>query len=132
MKAGSGTVCTPAVFDAICQAIGFDKAWDEDIGGEPAAITNATTQEAVRSLTGEYCLRAGVYSQTIPDDLASLPGEPCQKVDSITCIRNRQTIVDALQGAIPFERVPPAAEPVLPPEPKVVPAEGTAGRKLRL
>lgn len=35
----------------------------------------------------QYCLRAGVYSQTVPNDLASLPGEPCQKVDSITCIR---------------------------------------------
>lgn len=38
----------------------------------------------------QYCLRAGQYSLTVPDDLASMPGEPCQKVDSITCIRRAQ------------------------------------------
>lgn len=35
----------------------------------------------------QYCLRKGVYSPTVPEDLASLPGEPCEKIDGLTCIR---------------------------------------------
>lgn len=53
LAACSGTVCTQAVPDALCQAFGFDMAWSEAMGGTPPVITNATLAEPVRSLTGE-------------------------------------------------------------------------------
>ena len=43
--------------------------------------------EVVRTLTGEYCLREGTYSKTLPDNLAAMPGKPCLRTDAITCIR---------------------------------------------
>lgn len=55
--AKSGTLCTDAVFDALCQALGFDRAWMDDV-----SVTNATRAEAVRSLTGEVS-RAGSLPQ---------------------------------------------------------------------
>ena len=41
----------------------------------------------MRTLTGEYCLREGTYSKTLPDNLATMPGTPCLRVDAITCVR---------------------------------------------
>ena len=71
---GSLTCCCP------CCA-GYDEA-------DNAAVLRAKPGEAVRSLTGrKYCLREGVYSETIPEDLASMPGQPCMRVDSISCVR---------------------------------------------
>lgn len=69
------------------QGLGFDRAWGEAAGGEPPRIVDAAREEAVRSLTGEYCLRAGVYASAVPENLTALPGEPCRKLDGITCIR---------------------------------------------
>ncbi|KAI3433425.1 hypothetical protein D9Q98_003240 [Chlorella vulgaris] len=107
----SGTVCGQAVLDALCQSLGFDQAWD----GMEATITNVTSpQEAVRSLTGEYCLREGVYSPIVPPDLESMPGVLCSKIDGITCVRNRETIITALDVELAsFQPVPPTAEPVV-------------------
>lgn len=84
----SGTVCSDAVPDALCQGLGFDRAWGESAGGEAPRVVNATREEAVRSLTGEYCLRDGLYAPTVPENLTALPGEPCRKLDGITCIRH--------------------------------------------
>ena len=37
----------------------------------------------------QYCLRAGQYSEALPpaEELAALPGQPCTKIDKLTCIR---------------------------------------------
>ena len=63
----------------------------------------------------QYCLRRGQYSATVPDNLNTLPGEPCQKIDGLTCIRTRETIITALDQATlaAFRPAPPAAEPVV-------------------
>ena len=47
----------------------------------------AQANETVRTLTGEYCLREGTYSKTLPDNLGARPGTPCLRVDAITCVR---------------------------------------------
>lgn len=60
---------------------GYDRAY-----GDSTSVV-AQRDEAVRSLTGEYCLRRGTYSHTLPDNLAELPGEPCMRINEITCVR---------------------------------------------
>ena len=53
-------------------------------------MRQAKPDEVVRSLTGEYCLREGTYSTTLPTDLEqvkALPGKPCMRVEQLTCIR---------------------------------------------
>jgi hypothetical protein len=35
----------------------------------------------------QYCLRAGMYSADVPDNLGAMEGEPCTKIDGIACIR---------------------------------------------
>lgn len=89
----NGTECTPQVADAICNLIGYDEAYAEEFTSEPASLN-----ETVVSLTGEYCLRKGVYSNKAPslEELASMPGEPCEKISSITCSRT----VDTMEAAI--------------------------------
>ena len=63
----------------------------------------------------QYCLRRGQYSATVPDNLEALPGDPCLKIDGLTCIRTRETIITALDQATlaAFRPAPPAAEPVV-------------------
>ena len=41
------------------------------------------------SLTGEYCVREGVYAAEAPspEELAAAQGTPCNKISSISCIR---------------------------------------------
>ena len=64
----------------------------------------------------QWCLRRGVYAASVPANLEALPGEPCEKIDGITCIRRRQTIVTALSQAdlVAFQPAPPSAEAVQP------------------
>lgn len=129
----NGTNCTPAVYDALCQAFGFDMAGTEERGGMPPVLTKAKPGEAVWALTGEvrewarsasccaagrsrfasphlsppcrppcalqYCLRAGVYSKTVPQDLESMPGAPCTKVDGLSCIRHAPCVEAWFAGA---------------------------------
>lgn len=64
-----------------CLSAGYDQAYN------PGEIVQADPDEAVRSLTGEYCLRQGIYSRTKPSNLTELPGEPCNRIEKITCIR---------------------------------------------
>lgn len=61
--------------------VGFEKA------DTRTAAVPASPAEHVRSLTGEYCLRRDLYSSTVPEDLESMPGEPCLKIQRIACIR---------------------------------------------
>ena len=47
----------------------------------------AQANETVRTLTGEYCLREGPYSKSLPANLAAMPGTPCLRIDAITYVR---------------------------------------------
>lgn len=78
----NGTVCQPQVANAICQLLGYERAFEDD-----TVVTRANTSEPVISLDGEFCLREGQYSKTLPDNLTALPGQPCQKIEKVTCIR---------------------------------------------
>lgn len=60
---------------------GYDKAY------ESSEAVPAEPDEAVRELTGMYCLRQGLYAPSLPANLTDLPGQPCQRIQKITCIR---------------------------------------------
>jgi len=137
----NGTVCVPQVGNAICQLLGYESAFPDD-----TVIAVANASEPVVSLTGEYCIRKGQYSKTLPDNLASIPGEPCSKIEKLTCIRTLDTLaaalslglqtvdLDALQPAPAAEDLPTTARLA---QQAAVQAEmsttiGTSGRKLLL
>ncbi|KAL4431113.1 hypothetical protein ABPG75_006369 [Micractinium tetrahymenae] len=107
----NGTVCDNRIPDALCQAFGFDRAVMEDVH-----FMQASPDEAVRELSGDYCVRNGTYSATLPEDLGSQPGSPCTKMQGLTCVRTRETIITALDKSLleVFNPLPPSAEPVLP------------------
>jgi hypothetical protein len=84
------TTCLPQVAEAVCQLLGYEKSFPED-----TEIAPASPQEPVVTLTGDYCLRKGVFASEIPEDLASMPGEPCDKIQKLTCIRT----IDAMAAA---------------------------------
>lgn len=86
-----GSLCDGSVTDAICRFLGYDQAYN------PGEIVQADPDEAVRSLTGEYCLRQGIYSRTKPSNLTELPGEPCNRIEKITCIRTIESMADRLE-----------------------------------
>lgn len=85
--------CGLAVADAACQLLGYDETYPPDYVVVPALPT-----EHVLSLDGEYCVRKGNYSKTLPtpEELKALPGEPCEKISSITCVRTVDTIAKVL------------------------------------
>lgn len=87
------TVCGPKVADALCILLGFERSFHDDIKTEPAK-----PGEPVVSLTGDYCLRKGLYSKTLPSpsELESLEGEPCEKLSRLACIRTIDTIEASL------------------------------------
>ncbi len=103
------SVCLPQVAEAICKLLGYEKAFPED-----TAIVPASPQEPVVTLTGDFCLRKGVYAQNIPDNLASMPGEPCEKIQRLTCLRTLDTMAAAaslgLGEPLSNLRAAPAAE----------------------
>jgi hypothetical protein len=74
----NSTVCLPQVAEA-----------------DDTVIVPAAPQEPVVTLTGDFCIRKGVYAKQIPDNLASMPGEPCDKIQSLTCIRTLDTMAAA-------------------------------------
>lgn len=104
-------VCLPQVATAICQLLGYEKAFAED-----TEVVLASPQEPVITLTGDYCLRKGVYAKQIPDNLGSMSGEPCDKIQKLTCIRTLDTMAAAAtlglgQGAnLSALQAAPAAE----------------------
>ena len=69
--------CTP------CFVQGYDTVYEQ-----PEAEL-AGRDEVVRELTGRYCLRQGLYSDArpTPANLTALPGQPCQRIERIACIR---------------------------------------------
>ncbi|GAB4822789.1 hypothetical protein N2152v2_009835 [Parachlorella kessleri] len=123
-----GSLCTQAATDAMCKFLGYDLADDA------STSVRAQPGEVVRTLTGEYCLREGTYSKTLPDNLAAMPGKPCLRVDAINCVRTQQRMADSLQAIImeavsapksptPLPSTKPAATP---PAPAVTAASGPA------
>ncbi|GAB4822790.1 hypothetical protein N2152v2_009836 [Parachlorella kessleri] len=92
----NGTLCDSAVTDAICKFLGYDHAY------QGATLRQAKPDEVVRSLTGEYCLREGTYSTTLPADieLKTLPGKPCMRVEQLTCIRTVEHMAGDLQNIV--------------------------------
>jgi hypothetical protein len=104
------SVCLPQVAEAICKLLGYEKAFPED-----TQTAVASPQEPVVTLTGDFCLRKGIYSKNIPENLASMPGEPCDKIAKLTCIRTLDTMAAAATlglGEVPLSgvRAAPAAE----------------------
>jgi hypothetical protein len=80
----NGATCTPAIADAICTLLGYERAYTADFN-----VSRAEPDEVVMSLTGEYCVREGVYAAKAPspEELAAAQGTPCNKISSISCIR---------------------------------------------
>ena len=76
--------------DAICQLLGYEQAFAED-----TETVTAAPDEPVITLKGDYCLRKGQFSSTLPENLGSLPGEPCDKIQKLTCIRTLDTMAAA-------------------------------------
>ena len=109
--ATNGTICEPQVPDAICQLLGYERAFNDD-----TSTVTARPNEPVISLNGDFCLRKGQYASELPSgDLAALPGEPCQKIDHLTCIRTLDTMATALtlgleSAQLSVLRPTPAAE----------------------
>lgn len=91
----NGTVCQPQVATAICELLGYEQAFEQD-----TVIAPANASEPVISLNGQYCLRQGQYSNTLPDDLDSLPGQPCNKISKLTCIRTLSTLATAANAGL--------------------------------
>jgi len=88
--ANDETICLPEVAEAVCQLLGYEKSFPED-----TEVVSASPQEPVVTLTGDFCLRKGVFANEIPEDLASMPGEPCDKIQKLTCIRT----IDAMAAS---------------------------------
>ena len=93
----NGTICSPKVADTICSLLGYERAFADDL-----KIVPAGRGEPVVALTGEFCLRKGLYSRSLPDPaaLAALPGEPCDRIAKLTCIRTLDVITAALNIGI--------------------------------
>jgi len=89
-NAANGSTCVPQVANAICQLLGYERAYDEDTEVVPAA-----PGEAVIALTGQYCIRQGQYASSLPKNLASIPGTPCNKIQKLTCVRTLNTMATA-------------------------------------
>ena len=88
--ANTSSICIPQVAEAICQLLGYERAFADDTQTTPAA-----PGEPVITLTGEFCIRKGQYASVLPDNLASIPGEPCDKISKLTCIRTLNTMAAA-------------------------------------
>lgn len=107
----NASICLPQVAEAICQLLGYEKAFSQD-----TVIVPATPGEPVVTLTGDFCLRKGVFAKQVPDNLATMPGEPCDKIQKLTCIRTLDTMAAAAtlglgQGAnLSALQATPAAE----------------------
>ncbi|KAG7672126.1 hypothetical protein Ndes2526B_g06892 [Nannochloris sp. 'desiccata'] len=84
------TICLPQVAEAVCQLLGYEKSFPGD-----TIIVPALPEEPVVTLTGDFCLRKGVFAKEIPENLASMPGEPCDKIHKLTCIRTLDTMAAA-------------------------------------
>ncbi|KAL4421992.1 hypothetical protein ABPG77_011015 [Micractinium sp. CCAP 211/92] len=135
----NGTVCDRRIPDALCQAFGFDRGKPQPVM-EDVQLVQARPEEPVRELSGDYCVRNGTYSASLPDDLGSQPGSPCTKMQGLTCVRTRETIITALDKSLleVFNPLPPSAEPVLPAATKITldaaatsaPTDGSGNRKL--
>lgn len=108
----NGATCTPAIADAICTLLGYERAYTADFN-----VSRAEPDEVVMSLTGEYCVREGVYAAKAPspEELAAAQGTPCNKISSISCIRTIDTMATALalgiqQAELTGVKAAPAAE----------------------
>jgi len=89
----SKPVCDFTSAMAACKLLGYDRLYEDGV-----VIARASPAEPVMTLNGLFCLREGVYASEIPDDLESLDGEPCEKIDSITCVRSIEKIEQTLKG----------------------------------
>lgn len=87
------TVCNNGVADALCVLLGFQRSFQDD-----TSIETARPNEPVVALTGQFCLRKGLYSDKLPsqDELAALEGEPCDKITRLACIRDIDTLEASL------------------------------------
>lgn len=120
---GGNLVCDDAmVARAVCRLLGYDEVYNDFVAFSPA-----DPNQVVVALTGEYCLREGQYSAQppTPEELQSMPGKPCERLESIACYRSLENIAETLQmnidvqtligdvGAPAVEKPPPAVESVI-------------------
>lgn len=86
----TSSICVPQVAEAICQLLGYERSFADD-----TQITPAAPGEPVITLTGDFCIRKGQYASVLPENFASIPGEPCDKISKLTCIRTLDTMAAA-------------------------------------
>eukprot|EP00890_Picochlorum_soloecismus_P001561 jgi/Picsp_1/2405/NSC_05866-R1_hypothetical protein COCSUDRAFT_64726 [Coccomyxa subellipsoidea C-169] len=89
----SDPVCDFTSAMAACKLLGYDRLYEDGV-----VIARASPAEPVMTLNGLFCLREGIYASEIPDNLETLDGEPCEKIDSITCVRSIEKIEETLKG----------------------------------
>lgn len=87
--------CNSTSVSMACNLMGFDESWEGDL-----EVTQAEPNEPVLSLDGRFCLRRGNYVKELPEGWETLPGEPCDKIESLACVRTIEKIQEALNSSL--------------------------------
>lgn len=122
-------ICTPKVADAVCQLLGYEKAFQDD-----TVIGPANASDTVIALTGDYCISNDkVFSKSPPEpapistvstmEASTMMGgitptsediTPCSIIQKLSCIRTLDTMATALSLGLNEEmhllKPAPAAE----------------------